>query len=47
MKDHIKKNWRKYALTLAGAGAAYYGGPAGRDAVYEYLPRLCAAVGLC
>lgn len=47
LKAHLSANWRRYALALGSAGAAYYGGPAGYSAAQEYLPLLCKAAGLC
>ncbi len=37
---------QKTALILAGAAAAYYGGPVARDKVYEYLPVVAHWFGL-
>lgn len=37
---------QKLTLLAAGAAAAYYGGPAARDAVYQYLPQIAQALGL-
>ncbi len=45
--EHLKANWKKYALAAAVAAASAYAGPAGGTAVQEYLPALCAALGVC
>jgi hypothetical protein len=46
MKDHLKANWKKYALAAATLAASSYAGPAGSAAVQEYLPKIAAALGL-
>jgi hypothetical protein len=46
VKEHLKANWKKYALTAATLAAGWYGGPAGSTAVEEYLPKIAAALGL-
>ena len=38
--SHLKRNWKRYALAAAIAGAGYYGGPAASQAVKDYLPAL-------
>jgi len=40
--NHLKANWKKYALTAGAAAAGYYGGPAGVEAGRALL----AALGL-
>jgi hypothetical protein len=46
--QNILKNPKvqKGVMVVAGAAAAYYGGPAARDAAYEYLPKIAQALGL-
>jgi len=41
MREHLKRNWKRYAGLLAVAGASYYGGPAGVAA----LKALGSAIG--
>ena len=36
--NHLKRNWKQYALAAVIAGASYYGGPAAGHAIRKYLP---------
>jgi hypothetical protein len=37
LKDHLKKNWKKYLFTAAMLGAGYYGGEPGKAALVELV----------
>ncbi len=43
MKDHLKKNWKRYALMAALAAGAYYGVPP--ETVISVLTNACSVLG--
>ena len=42
--EHLKRNWKRYALVALAAGATYYGGEGAGNAIREYVPKIFTAV---
>jgi hypothetical protein len=45
MKEHLKANWKKYALAAAVAAAASYG--VSPEATESFVRGACSALGAC
>lgn len=45
MKEHLKQNWKKYALAAAVAAGAHYGVPP--EYTEQFLQGVCTALGAC